>query len=100
MATSPEPKPIEPAKTPKHRNAQDKQMENDLIAINQSLRASLADAEAGPQLAEGGYPATELNRVLEELYPPAYDGFVSRQDADANQAGATAAFKAAGDQRG
>jgi hypothetical protein len=70
-------------------------MENDLIAINQTLRASLADAEAGPQLAEGGYPTGELNRVLEDVYKPAYDGFVSRQDADANQAGATAAFKAA-----
>lgn len=95
MATSPEPKPIEPAKTPKSRNAQDKKMENDLIAINQTLRASVADAEAGPQLAEGGYSVTELNRVLTDLYPPAYNGFVNRQDADANQAGASAAYKAA-----
>jgi len=95
MATSPEPKPIEPAKTPKPRNAQDKKMENDLIAINQTLRACVADAEAGPQLAEGGYSAAELNRVLEELYPPAYNGFVNRRDADANQSGASAAFKAA-----
>ena len=86
--------PVEPKK-PRKYSAQDKKMENDLIAIQQTLRASLSDAEAAPQLAEGGYSADELKRVLENIYQAAYTGFVDRQDADANQVGATAAFKVA-----
>ena len=94
MSDLPESQPIEPAPTPKRRSAQDKKMENDLIATGQLIAALQAETEAAPELAEGGYTAEELTRAL-GVQQAAFAAYLARTEADAAQVDATAAFKAA-----
>jgi hypothetical protein len=85
--------PLPPAPKPP-RSAQDKKLAADLAAAEQLIGNALADTEAAPLLAEGGYTAQELNAGL-ALHQAALTAFVTRQTADGAQDSATKAFAAA-----
>lgn len=76
------------------RSAQDKKLAADLAAAEQLIGNSLADTEAAPLLAEGGYNSQELNNGL-ALHQTALTAFVTRQTADGAQDAATKAFTVA-----
>ncbi len=79
---------------PKPRSAQDKKLAADLAAAQQLINNCLADTEAAPLLAEGGYTPPELNAGL-ALHQTAFNAFVDRQTADGAQEAATQAFNVA-----
>jgi hypothetical protein len=67
---------------------------NDLSLAEQVILAALGNDEAAPLLAEGGYTPEELQAGL-ALQKAAMQGFIARQEADAQQIAATRDFKAA-----
>ncbi len=93
MATAtPEVPATKPA--PRPRSAQDKQLAKETAAAGQTIRAVMADTEAAPELAEGGYAALELSRGL-ALQEAAQEALAERLVADGAQDAATKAYLAA-----
>jgi hypothetical protein len=94
MADEPQQPPSEPKPAPKPRSPQDKKLANDIALAERQIKTALANAEAGPLLADGGFTPDELNNGL-GLQRAAFEAFVARQEADGAQVAATRAFKEA-----